>query len=335
MVFQINLLQNTAEYDTINRMIMQKGVRWMNKLQANLCLICVTMIWSTEVIIFACIPDSVLPFATTCITNLIGAILLFLCFFKRIISAFKKDGSRLLLRCLILGVLSCAYNIMYIYGLNEFDVSTGAFTLSMTVVILPVILLMRKENVDLQTWISAGLVLTGILFALARSLFSISIPGLLLMIGGCIIRAIFIVRLNQYARQHDPITIGFTYSMTVGIISFIIWVFFQPTTFAAMPWNKEVIASLFIYSYFIVAFAGSLNIFAQRRATPASATIIYSCEIVFSLTWGLLLPDSLIDPVKPNVFTFIGVAFIILGNLAELVDFSKLKRKKEVQNEAS
>ena len=52
----------------------------MNKLQANLCLICVTMLWSTEVIIFACIPDDVVPFATTSITNIIGALLLFLCF---------------------------------------------------------------------------------------------------------------------------------------------------------------------------------------------------------------------------------------------------------------
>ena len=56
----------------------------MNKLQANICLVCVTLLWSTEVIIYACIPDSVIPFATTAITSLIGAALLFLCFFKRI-----------------------------------------------------------------------------------------------------------------------------------------------------------------------------------------------------------------------------------------------------------
>ena len=307
----------------------------MNKLQANLCLICVTLIWSTEVIIFACIPDNVLPFATTCITNLTGAALLFLCFFRRIIAAFKKDGSKLLLRCLLLGVLNCAYNVMYIYGLDYFDVSTGAFTLSMTVVILPVILMMRKQNVDKKTWISAGLVLTGIMFALARNLVNVSVPGLLLIFGGCIIRAVFIVLLNRYAREHDPISVAFSLSVPVAIISFIIWFIMQPATFAAIPWNKEIIASLFIYSYFVVALASTLNIFAQRRATPASATIIYSTEIVFSVIWGTVLPENLIDPVTPDALILIGVAFIVLGNLAEVIDFSKLRRRKEALDETS
>jgi hypothetical protein len=50
----------------------------MNKFQANICLVCVTLLWSTEVIIYACIPDSVVPFATTSITSMIGAALLFI-----------------------------------------------------------------------------------------------------------------------------------------------------------------------------------------------------------------------------------------------------------------
>lgn len=307
----------------------------MNKLQANLCLICVTLIWSTEVIIFACIPDSVLPFATTCITNLIGAALLFLCFFRRIKSAYQKDGKKLLLHCLLLGILDCTYNVMYIYGLNYFDVSTGAFTLSMDVVILPVILIMSKKSVEAKTWVSAGLVLTGIVFAMARHLYSISIPGFLLIFGGCIIRAVFIIRLNQYARLHDPVAIAASYSMIVAVISYVIWLILQPATFAEIPWTKEVIASLFIYSYFVVALAEVLNIFAQRRASPASVTIIYSCEIIFSVIWGSVLPASLIDPVVPDVFTFIGIAFVVLGNMVELVDFSKLKHRKKAHNDAS
>lgn len=314
---------------------MKGGAYGLNRFQANICLISVTLIWSTEVIIYSCIPDSVLPFATTCITNLIGAALIFLCFFKRIIASYKQDGSKLLLHCLLLGLLDCAYNVMYIYGLNYFDVSTGAFTLSMDVVILPVILIMRKKNVDSTTWVSAGLVLVGIMFAMARNLFSISIPGFLLILGGCIIRAVFIIKLNQYARKYDPVSVAASYSMIVAVICFIIWVIMQPTTFAAIPWSKEVIASLFIFSYFIVAMAEILNIFAQRHATPASATIIYSSEIIFSLIWGMVLPASLIDPVIPDVFTFVGAGFIVLGNLVELVDFSKLKRRKEACHEAS
>lgn len=295
----------------------------MNKLQANLCLICVTLLWSTEVIIFACIPNSVVPFATTAITSMIGGVLLFLCFFKRIMAALKNGGKKLLLTGVLLSVLNCGYNVMYQYGLKEFDVSSGAFTISMTVVILPVILMMKRQSVDKKTWISAILVLVGIIVSYLGKLGTISVPGLLMMIGGCIIRAYYIIRLNEAAREFDPVSLSALIAVFVGVISFIIWFVMQPAIFGAIEWNAQIIASLFIHAYFIVMFAQTLNIFAQRNATPAAATIIYSLEIIFSLIWGMTMPASIVTPVTPDVFMLIGAAFIVLGNLSEIVSFKR------------
>lgn len=299
----------------------------MNKLQANLCLVCVTFLWSTEVIIYACIPDSVFPFATTAITNLIGAVLLFLCFFKRIKAELRTGRKKVLLRALLLSVLNCGYNVMYLYGLDYFDVSTGAFTLSMTVVILPVILLMSKKSVGKRTWLSALLVLIGIAVSYAGKIGSINIYGLLTLVGGCVIRAVYIIKLNDYSREHDPVTLSGLISLIVGVISYVIWFVFQPATLGAIEWNSQIIASLFIDAYFIVVFAQTLNIFAQRRANAATATVIYSLEIVFSLIWGLTMPSNLVDPITPDVFMLVGVAFIILGNLAEIIDFTFIKSR--------
>ena len=297
----------------------------MNKMQANLCLICVTLLWSTEVIIFACIPDTVVPFATTAITSLIGAALLFFCFFRRITSAVKKSGKKILLTGLLLSVLNCGYNVLYQYGLKEFDVSTGAFTISMTVVILPVILLMmRRQNVGKKTWSSAIFVLVGIVVSYRGRIGSLNIPGLLVLIGGCIVRAVYIIKLNEVARQYDPVSISALIAAFVGVISFVIWFVLQPSTFAAIEWNSQIIASLCIHAYFIVMFAQTINIFAQRNATPAAATIIYSMEIIFSLIWGMTMPSTIVTPVTPDVFMVIGAAFIVLGNLWEIVD---VKRK--------
>ena len=295
----------------------------MNKLQANLCLICVTLLWSTEVIIFACIPDVVSPFATTAITSLIGAVILILCFFKRIKASLKSGGKKILLTGILLSVLNCGYNVMYQYGLKQFDVSTGAFTISMTVVILPVLLMMKRESVDKKTWISAALVFAGIIVSYLGRLGSISIPGLLLLVGGCIIRAYYIIKLNDAARVFDPVSISAMIALFVGVISFGMWFVTDPSTFGSIEWNTQIIASLFIYAYFIVAFAQTLNIFAQRSATPAAATIIYSLEIIFSLIWGMTMPPDIVTPVTPDFFMIIGAAFIVLGNLAETVDFGR------------
>ena len=61
----------------------------MNRLQANICLICVTLCWSTEVIIFSCIPADVSPFATTFICNTIAALILTVCILLVLGEAFK------------------------------------------------------------------------------------------------------------------------------------------------------------------------------------------------------------------------------------------------------
>ena len=303
----------------------------MNRLQANLCLICVTLCWSTEVIIFACIPDSVLPFATTCICNAIAAVVLALCFFKRVKKEMKRAGKKLLLHCLLLSVLNCGYNTLYLYGLNDFDVSTGAFTFSMTVVVLPVVLITMKKSVGAKTWVSVVLVLLGIVCALGGNMEGIPVQGLLLMILGCIIRAVFIVKLNDFAREHDAVTLSVFISAFVAVISFVIWFVLQPATFGAIPWSGTIIASLFIHAYFIIAFAQTLNIFAQKRATAAESTIIYTLEIVFSLIWGAILPDSLIDRVIPTPFHIIGAVLIVAGSIIEIVEF---KGKRRLVDEA-
>ena len=285
----------------------------------------VTLCWSTEVIIFACIPDSVPPFATTCLTSLVGALLLALCFLKRIREELRKYRERLIKRCLLLGVLNCTYNLLYLYGLKYFDVSTGAFTLSMTVVILPVILFTLKKKVGIKTWISAAMVLLGIIMALGNSAGSGKLTGSVLVGAGCAVRAVYIVLLNRYANENDPVSISAFISAIVGIISAGLWVITDPSGFGNIPWNREIIASIAIYSYFIVALAQTVNIFAQKKSTPANATIIYSLEILFSVIWGLIMPDGLVERTELTPWIVIGVMLVVAGNLVEIIPSPKEK----------
>ncbi len=300
----------------------------MNKLQANLCLLCVTFCWSTEVIIFACIPDQVSPFATTSITFLIGGGILFLAFSGRILSGLKQDGRKQLLYCLFLSILNSAYNTMYQFGLKNFDVSTGAFTLSLTVVALPIIMIIRRSQVDRKTWLSSAIVLVGISAALSGVLTGDQLPGLAIISAGCVLRAFYIIKLNEYARKYDPITLSALICICGGLISYFFWMAVQPGTFLALTWSSTVIASLAIYAYFVVAFTITLNLFAQRRASPAGATIIYSTEIVFSVIWGAVMPPNLIDPISITPRLLAGVVCVVAGNLVEIMDISKLRQKR-------
>lgn len=300
----------------------------MNKLQANLCLICVTMCWSSEVIIYSCIPEDVLPFATTAITNAIAAIILAACFFKRIKAELKRSTKKLLLRCFFLGILNCSYNALFQFGLNYFDVSTGAFTFSMTIVVLPVVLLTMRKTVSKRTWLSVALALSGIVIAMGSDMANLHWGGTAIMFVGCIVRSVFIVKLNDFAKEHDSITLSVFISVFVAVSSFSVWFILQRETFRAIPWSGTIIASLFIYAYFIIAFAQTLNIFAQKRATAAGSTIIYSLEIAFSLIWGAVLPESLVERAIPSPLQIVGALFIVAGSMVEILDFGGKKGER-------
>ena len=103
----------------------------------------------------------------------------------------------------------------------------------------------------------------------------------------------------------------------------------QPRVFWEIEWSSTAIASLFVYAYFIIVFAQTLNIFAQKRTTPTNATIIYSLEIVFSLIWGAVLPATLINRVIPSPLQIVGAVFIVAGSIVEIFDF-KGKRRKQI-----
>lgn len=302
----------------------------MNQFQANLCLLCVTLCWSTEVIIFACIPVSVSPFAVTCVTSLVGGALLLLAFFRRVRAALADSWKRLLRHGLDLGVLNCAYNVLYQFGLKDFDVSTGAFTLCITVTLLPFVMLFQRRRVEKKTWLSAFFVMAGIICASVGAVTRAEVPGLLVITAGCVLRAVFILKLNRYARENDPVVLSVAMSVIIGSIGFGMWFVTQPATFSAIPWSPSVIACLAVYSYFIISFAQTLNVFAQRRAKATDATIIYALEIVFSVIWGIILPPSLIDPVKPTPHLLLGLLFVLLGNLVELVDLKRLFKRQSV-----
>lgn len=298
-------------------------MRGMNNMQANICLLAVTLCWSAEVVILSHLPEEVNPFATTCVTSLIAALLIGACFRRRISESLKRDGWKLVRRVLLLSVLSSAYNVLAEEGYDYFSVSAGAFTLTMTVVVLPVMLLVMRRGIDKRTWASSLCVLVGIIVALYPSFEHAQAMGIVLMVASCVFRAFFIVKLNDFARDHDPVSLSAGMTMFNAVITFIPWCAMEPMTFADLPWSPRLIAVYFVFSYFVVAFATMINVFAQRRATAVHSTIIYSLEIVFSIIWATCLPGTLVERVELTPAIVVGCALVVLGNLVKIMPFSR------------
>jgi len=213
--------------------------------------------------------------------------------------------------------------------MKSFDIASGAFTFCMTVVVLPVVLLTMHRKIPLKTWISVVFVCTGIVLALGRTLHVVQLAGLGLMGVGCLIRAVNIVLLADFAKKHDPLAIAIFLELFASGFSLMGWLCDEPRLFFALSYSRTLVATWAIYSYFIVAIAQALNIFAMKRITAANATIVYSTEIVFTLMWSVVLPASLIEQVKLTPFILLGAVLVVLGSLAQIVNSPKNETAKK------
>ena len=301
----------------------------MNRLQANICLLCVTLCWSMEVVLYACIPEGIPSFATACVTSFVGAFLLFATFHRRALTALRSDGRRLTLGTASLAALSALYNTMFLCGLKSFDITSGAFTFCMTVVILPVVLLSFRRRIGLETLLSVVLVGVGIILALGPSLHGEQLPGLALMGGGCLMRAVFIVIMTEMAKKYDPLAIAIVLELFTGVFSLFGWLWQDPHLFFSLPLSRTLIAAWTIYSYFIEAIALGLNILALKHVTATNATVVYSLEIVFSIIWGVVLPASVVTPVHLTPTVVLGAVLVLCGSLAEIIDIRGKRAQQE------
>ena len=299
----------------------------MNRLQANLCLLCVTLCWSAEIVLYDCIPSGVPAFATTCVTSLGGALLTWAAFPRRFAATLREGGRDLLFGGMLVAALNAAYNTLYLYGAKSFDVASGAFTACMTVVVLPVVLLSMHRRIPPGTWLSVALVFAGILLALGPSVRAAQAPGLAVMGAGCLLRAVCIVLLADLAKKHDPVAVAILMEGFAGFFSLAGWLVEDPRFVAGLPASRMLAAAWAVYAYFIVAFAETLNVFAMRRVTAANATVVYSVEIVFTLVWGVLLPAGIVERIALSPRILLGAAFVVAGSLAEILDVRGKRRE--------
>lgn len=301
----------------------------MNRLQANLCLICVTICWSSEVLIYACIPAGVPSFSTVSVTSLVGAALMFVPFRSRVVASLREGGIRFVLAGLGLAVLNAVYSMHFIEGLRVFDTAESAFVACMGVVMMPVVMLAMRRRVVLQTWISVALVATGILLALVPTFRASQMRGLFLMGVGSVLYAVSVVLLADLVRSHDPVAVGVLRKGFLAIIAFVVWFATDPRLFAGFPLSKGLISAWAVHAYLVVAFAQVLNVFAIRRVPADDATVIYSLKLVFTLIIGLVIPAGIITRIELTPRVLAGAAFVVAGSLAKMIDFGALKRKAE------
>lgn len=289
----------------------------MTRAESNIVLFSITLCWASSYLFVKNLPPDLSPFAYMTMTSGLAFIILAIVFFARL----RDLKGRVLWRSAILAAIVCFNLVFERLGVSRIPASTASFVASLTIVFVPLFLLLLKQrptknNVLGIPFILAGLVLTsGVQRGVPLEL------GVLYMVAACIFMAIYVIVVDGFTKNDDPLLLGIGQMLWVAVIAYLLWLVEEPRTFFALTYTNEMLASIFLLAFFARAYAYIMLMYGQRYANPISVTVIASTEPVVTMVLALLIPDTFGQTESFTFAKLVGGVLIVIGAICAGTDF--------------
>ena len=284
----------------------------MSKTISLLSALLCTFIWGTTFIAQDTGMDDIGPFTFNAVRFFVGFLaivpLAFLFEFKKYKSEFKLDIKTFSVLSFLIGSSLFLGSALQQVALLYTDVANAAFFTIFYVPMVPIIIfLFRKKSIHWSVWPSVvlcligGYLLTNFYDATVRLGDGLVLLGALFWSTHIIFTGMIITKYNL------PLTIGAVQTLIVAMFSFIIGSIYEEFIFDNIL--KEIDSILYA-GILSGGIAFVLQIYAQRRITPAPAAIIFSLEGVFATIAAWFLLNQIL-----GINNLLGCFFILCGVL--------------------
>ena len=279
---------------------------------SELLLVLAAVVWGFAFVAQKAGMDSLGPLAFNGIRFLIGTITLIpFAFFIKDNNSYSGPKTSLVKAGLISGsVLFLAATIQQ-FGIVFTTAGNAGFITSIYVILVPMIGLLFKQRVNIQTWIGAIIVVIGLYFLSVRESLSIS-SGDLLVLGSAFVWAVQVLLASYYSIRVNVIKLAVIQFALTGTLSLIISLFVENYNFNNI---YDALWPLLYGGFMSVALAFTLQLIAQKKANPAHAAIILSTESVFAAIGGWLILNEKLTPTETMgaLLMFSGVMLSQIG----------------------
>ncbi len=282
-------------------------------LGSELLLVLAAIVWGFAFVAQKAGMDSLGPFAFNGIRFLIGALTL-VPFSLLIVDKtdYSEHNTSLLKAGLISGsVLFLAATIQQ-FGIVFTTAGNAGFITSIYVIIVPIIGLLFKQKVNVQTWFGAIIVIVGLYLLSVSENLSIS-TGDLLVLGSAFVWAVQVLLASYYSIRVNVLKLAVIQFSLTGILSLIISFFVENYGLSNI---HDAMWPLLYGGFMSVALAFTLQLIAQRKANPTHAAIILSTESVFAAIGGWLVLNEKLTPTE-TIGALLMFSGVILSQLAK------------------
>ena len=308
-------------------------MNFFNNVKGSAILALASLIWGLAFVAQAQAADLVPPFAFNSIRCFIGAAALLLVLAiksvktkKPIFPTEKSKMKEMFIGGILCGILLTVSVNFQQYGLSVYPDGSASearagFITALYVVLVPVVSMFFGKRSGIFVWVAVAVAVSGIyLLSLSEGLHNIYL-GDVLMLGCALTFTFHILVVDRYGESVGGILLSMLQFLIGGILSGLLALCFETVVWA----NVIAAAPQLLYMGLLSSgLAYTLQIYGQRYAEPAIASLTMSLESVFAALGGWLISKNTLTPRELGGCALVFAAIV----LAQLPQF--FGKKKEI-----
>lgn len=307
-------------------------MNFFNNVKGSAILALASLIWGLAFVAQAQAADLVPPFAFNSIRCFIGAAALLLVLAiksvktkKPIFPTEKSKMKEMFIGGILCGILLTVSVNFQQYGLSVYPDGSASearagFITALYVVLVPVVSMFFGKRSGIFVWVAVAVAVSGIyLLSLSEGLHNIYL-GDVLMLGCALTFTFHILVVDRYGESVGGILLSMLQFLIGGILSGLLALCFETVVWA----NVIAAAPQLLYMGLLSSgLAYTLQIYGQRYAEPAIASLTMSLESVFAALGGWLISKNTLTPREFGGCALVFAAIV----LAQLPQFFEKRRK--------
>ena len=255
-----------------------------NKSLAKISLIIVAMIWGVTFILVKEALNDAPPFSFSTLRFGVAALLTLLLINNKIFALTKNE---------LIGGIFCGFFLFLGYAFQNFGLmhttaSKSAFITSVSVIMVPFILLILKiQKINLKTWLAVLIATMGLYLLLIPEENKLNI-GDILTFGCAISFAMHIVAQDKYIKKTVRILPFFFIQAT--FVTFLSFFNALMTETQPIIWSNRLLIAVMVTGILATFVAILIMIWAQKILQPTETALIFSLEpvaaTIFAITFA-------------------------------------------------
>ncbi|MBQ7545240.1 MAG: DMT family transporter [Synergistaceae bacterium] len=299
----------------------------MNKLEANVLLLMISIFDAIQYVFLSYVPEDVSHFAFLCMTNLVGFIMTLAFFFEEL---FRLDAKQVL-QSLVLAAELMVFDIFMLLGSSGVDPTMTAAVISsyfLFIVIISVAFL--GQSVEKSSIVGIIIVFIGLFFILDMDITGLWDRHILYLVIADIAFATYTITVGYYASASNPSILSMGHNLFCFLFTLILWVgesWFYKMPFT-LPSERQFWGIVIYIGFFIRGLYTVIQIYAQRYVSALNTSLVLSSGIVITMAVSPVL--SALFSTEPEVITpykIIGSVIMVAGLLTTEPEFVSTVRK--------